>query len=577
MQTRFESTPIMWGGVLYVTSPRNRVLALDPATGATRWTFDPLVNVSRPYAEGLTSRGLSGWTDTASLQHIPCKQRLFLATVDSRLFAIDALRGTLCGEFGNNGVIRLDSHVGLADHEVSPSQYTVTSPPATIGDVVIVGSAVGNNVGSHASSGVVRAFDARTGDLRWSFDPIPRSDDHPARLGWTSKSSQLTGGANVWSIISTDPERDLVFLPTGSAAPDYYGGMRPGRNDFANSVVAVRGSTGEVVWSYQIVHHDLWDYDVAAQPLLVTLRRGFREVPAVVVGTKTGMLFVIDRETGIPLLPVEERQVPRSHVPGEKAWSTQPFPSTLPLLHGTLLTSDSAFGITESDRDFCAATIASLSNQGIFTPPSLQGTLMWPGFWGGINWDGMAWDPHRQLILVTVKRLATVVRLHSRDGLDSKAPDPRSTSQYVPQYGAPYAATRGPLVAPSGVPCTPPPWGSLVAVDLSNESIRWRRPLGTVPWLAHLPRSTEWGSLVFGGPLVTASGLVFIAASQDDRFRAFDIETGNLLWEHALPAGGQASPMTYRYAGRQYVVIAAGCRAGIGSPGDWIVAFALPE
>lgn len=571
---RFEATPLMLAGTLYISTPLNRVLALDPATGATRWSFDPRIDIRRPYAENLTSRGVSAWMDELSLPEAPCARRIFLATVDARLFALNAADGLPCESFGDSGFVRLNVDVGLDLSPVDASRYTVTSPPAVVRDLVVVGSAVGKGWSRGVASGVVRGYDVRTGALRWSFDPIPRTKDHPAWKSWTADAARSTGGANVWSIISADAERDLVFLPIGSAAPESYGGGRPGRNDFANSVVALRASTGKVVWSFQTVHHDLWDYDVAAQPLLVSLRRDGDEIPAVIVANKAGMVFVLHRETGAPLLPVEERRVPTSDVPGETSWPTQPFSVRMPVLHGSPITPDSAFGINDSDRAFCRERITRLRNEGKFTPPSLQGTLVWPGYWGGINWDGMAWDPERQLIVTTVKRLATFVQLHPRD---AEARDRQTGLQRMPQHGEPYSMTRGPLVAPSGIPCTPPPWSLLAAITPADDVVRWKRPLGTVPLLASVRNSKQWGSMVFGGPLATKGGLVFIAASQDDRFRAFDIDSGELLWEHELPAGGQAAPMTYRYRGRQYVVIAAGGRAGIGSPGDWIIAFALPD
>jgi quinoprotein glucose dehydrogenase len=381
----------------------------------------------------------------------------------------------------------------------------------------------------------------------------------------------------VWSLISVDPKRDLLFLPTASAAPDFYGGERPGRNDHANSVVALRASTGTLVWSFQVVHHDLWDYDVAAQPLLATIRRSGQEVPAVIIGTKSGMIFVLHRETGRPLLPIEERVVPPSDVPGESAWPTQPFAMRPPPLLGTRLTADSAFGVDDAERAYCREAIRRLRNEGVFTPPSLRGTLEWPGFWGGINWDGMAWDPERQRLVTTVKRMAMAVRLHRRGDQIAQA-NPNEGREHITQPGTPYTATRMPLIAPSGTPCSPPPWGSLLAVDFSESdaSVRWSRPLGVVPWLRRYPRYREWGSIVFGGVLVTAGGLVFAGASQDGMFRAFDVDDGRQLWEHRLPAEGQATPMTYVVDGQQFIVIAAGGRGRMGSAGGWIVAFSLP-
>lgn len=575
MQTRFESTPLMLDGTLYVSTPRNRVLALDPGTGKKRWTFDPRIDIKRRFTEDLVSRGVATWRDDGGQPADRCRRRILLATIDARLIALDATDGVPCRGFGENGVVRLDIGIDAAA-PIPIGQYAVTSPPAVVGDVVVVGSAFAKSRYKDVYSGVVRAFDVRTGKQRWAFYPIARTTDHPSRDTEPPKAKHEIGGANTWSLISTDVQRDLVFLPTASAAPDFYGGDRLGRNDFANSIVALRGSTGELLWSYQLIHHDVWDYDVAAQPMLATLRQGGRQFPALVVGTKTGMVFVLNRETGAPLLPVEERRVPDSRVIGEATWPTQPFPLTLPSLHGTMLTRDSAFGVTDEERSVCRHWIAGLSNEGIFTPPSFQGTLLWPGVWGGINWDGMAWHPDKQLLVTTVKRLGMVVRLHSRgERLEQKDDDWQPRHEYLAQEGTPYGATLTPLVAPSGTPCTPPPWGLLVAVDLPAGSIRWTRPLGQIPWLRHFRGSQNWGSIVFGGPLITDGGLVFVGASQDDHFRAFDINTGVELWDHLLPAGGQASPMTYVYGGRQYVVIAAGGRAGVGSPGDWIVAFAL--
>lgn len=572
---RFETTPLMRDGTVYLSTPQNRVLALDPATGEERWAFDPQIDITQDYSEDLISRGVSAWNDPDAVTDAVCARRIFLGTVDARLIAVDAATGRPCSDFGEAGTLHLDEGVEVNGRAVDAGNYLVTSPPAVLRDLVIVGSAIGDNRRRDIESGVVRAYDARTGALRWAFDPIPRTPDAPAWAEWAPDAARTTGAANVWSIISVDAQRDLVFLPTGSAAPDYYGGERPGRNDHANSLVALRGTTGEVVWSFQTVHHDLWDYDIAAQPLLVDLRRDGGVVPAVIVGTKTGMLFVLHRETGEPLMPIEERPVPASDVPGETAWPTQPFPVRPAPLHEARLSPDSAFGLTDETRAFCREWIARLRNDGIFTPPSLRGTLIWPGFGGGINWDGMAWDPQRQRVVTTIKRLAMFVQLHARTDFEKALGNRQEGLEYATQGGTAYGMTRMPLVAPDGVPCSPPPWGRITAVDMTAGEVAWQRPLGTLPQVESVPGAADWGSIVFGGPLVTAGGLVFVAASQDDRIRAFDIDSGELLWQDELPAGGQAAPMTYRYRGRQYVVIAAGGRGGIGTAGDYIVAFAL--
>ena len=571
-EVRFEVTPLMRDGALLLSTPRNRVLALDPETGVERWAFDPLVDIERGYSEGLISRGVSAWDDPDPAGE--CRRRVYLTTIDARLIAIDGETGLPCRSFGTDGTIDLTVGVGVNGRQADLGDYLVTSPPAVVGGLVVVGSSVGDNRRRDVESGVVRAYDARSGELRWSFDPVPRHAGDPGADHWTEEAMRTTGGANVWSIISADEERDMVFLPTGSAAPDFYGGDRPGRNDLANSVVALRASTGVMLWSFQVVHHDLWDYDVPAQPLLVDLEREGEAVPAVIVGTKMGHIFALHRETGEPLFPVEERPVPGSRVPGETAWPTQPFPVRPPSLHETELRAEDAWGLTDEDRAFCRSWMQGLENEGIFTPPSLDGIMMWPGFAGGLNWGGMGWDPERQILVTTVKRLAMYLRLHPREEFESL--DRVEGRQYTGQAGTPYGMSRQPLISPSGLPCNPPPFGKLVGVDLLDGTIRWERPLGTIPDLAGVPGSEEWGSLVFGGPLVTAGGLTFVAAGQDDRIRAFATDTGELLWVHELPAGGQAAPMTYAVGGRQYVVIAAGGRGGIGSPGDYITAFALP-
>jgi len=570
---KFETTPLLRDGALLVSTPLNRVLALDPETGAERWAYDPAIDPTANYSEGLISRGVSAWSDPADPSS--CGRRVYVSTVDARLLSLSADNGLPCEDFGVAGTVDLTRGVAINGREVDGGDYLSTSPPAVIGDLVIVGSAIGDNRRRDVESGVVRAYDARSGALRWSFDPIPRGPDHPAAPGWSDEAMRVTGAANVWSIISTDPERGLVFLPTGSAAPDFYGGDRPGRNDFANSVVALHAGTGDVVWSFQVVHHDLWDYDVASQPVLIDLVRSADTIPAVVVGTKMGHIFVLDRETGEPLFPVEERPVPQNNVAGEQSWPTQPFPTLPPPLHSTQISADDAWGITDEDREFCRAWMSQLENEGIFTPPSLTGIMMWPGFAGGMNWGGLGWDPERQILVTTVKRLAMYLQLHTRADFESA---PRVEGrEYTRQEGTPYGMSRQPLVSPSGLPCNPPPFGKLVAVDLSDGTIRWERPLGQIPELAGVPGSEEWGSMVFGGPLVTGGGLTFIGAGQDDRIRAFDTESGDLLWEHELPAGAQAAPMTYRIRGEQYVVIVAGGRAGIGTSGDYVVAFRLPE
>lgn len=563
----FEATPILVDGALVLSTPYNHVIALDPRTGAKRWEWAAGLDLSHGYSE-VTSRGVSAWRDPTAAPGQPCRVRILTGTLDARLVALDAASGAPCPDFGAGGQVDLTRGVDLRDL----GNYQVTSAPAVAGDVVIVGSSIGDNRAVDVERGIVRGFDARSGALRWSWDPIP----------WASGTTPRTGAGNAWSTLSVDEARGLVYVPTGSASPDYYGGVRKGDNRWANSVVALRAATGELVWGFQVVHHDLWDYDVASQPTLFTWRDG---TPAIAITTKMGRVFVLDRVTGAPLIPVEERPAPPSDVPGEEAWPTQPFSAISVGPEG--LRAEDAWGTAEKDRAWCREAIAAARSEGIFTPPSLRGTIVFPGNAGGVNWGSSAYDPGRQLLIMNTNRLAMTVWLIPRADLprSPSATDERIRGELARQTGTPYAMRRAPLLSPSGAPCNPPPWGTLVAVDLFAGRTVWEVPLGSVVpggfkgLLARLfrPELRRSGSPNFGGPIVTAGGLVFTAASMDNHLRAFDAESGKELWKHELPASGQATPMTYRVDGRQYLVIAAGGHGKLGTKqGDYVVAFTLP-
>jgi quinoprotein glucose dehydrogenase len=573
-KSAFQATPILLGDTLYVCSPRDRVFALDPETGAQRWVFDPVLQDSGIW--NFTCRGVAAWRDPRAREGQQCESRIFLGTVDARLFALDAATGRACVAFGDAGVVDLKR--GFAD--TRPGEYGVTSPPTVIGDVVAVGGLVWDGQRADHAPGVVRGFDARTGALRWAWDPVPPGTP-PLPPSPDREAKFHHGTPNAWSIFSTDPERDLLFVPTGNAGPDFFGGERHGLDYYSSSVVALRGSTGELVWHFQTVHHDLWDYDVSSQPLLVDVTKDGATIAAVVQATKMGHVFVLHRETGEPIWPVEERAVPQGDVPGETYAPTQPFPTHPKPLHPGRVAAGDAFGLVPWDRAACRERIAALRNDGIFTPPSREGSLQYPGVAGGMNWGSVAFDAERRLLVTTQGRVAHELRLVPRDSEAARAPRVPFEAVF-PQEGTPWVAREQVLTTPNSpfpIPCTPPPWGTLLAVDLESGEKRWEVPFGTTRGLAPFPFWFEIGLPSMGGPLVTASGLVFIGAAMDGYLRALDIESGEELWRTHLPAGGQATPMTYRLRtdGRQLVVIAAGGHGALGVPlGDSLVAFALP-
>jgi len=583
----FENTPIVVDGTMYISTPFCRVVALDPETGAEKWSYDPRVDTHTIYSEGLINRGVSSWLDPDRKPGEPCHRRIFIGTIDARLIALDAANGKLCTDFGADGQVDLKQGVGeTLDNYGGKTPvriYEETSPPAIIDDLVIVGSGIGDNARVDMPSGVVRAFDARTGTVRWSWNPIPDDPAEPAYKTWSHEIPK-TGAANTWAPISVDPARELVFLPVSSASPDYYGGKRLGSDLYSDAVVALHAKDGKLAWYFQTTHHDLWDYDNPAMPLLCALRRDGAEVPAVVQGTKRGSLFVLNRESGEPIFGVDERAVPQTDVAGEQTSPTQPFPVLPPPLIPQSLGADEAWGITFWDRGRCRKRMAGLRNEGIYTPPSIGGSLVIPGNTGGMNWSGAAFDPVRQLLVTNVNNLPAEVHLIPRAELQAQIETARSRGldlEIAPQTGTPYAMSRVFIRSPLGLPCNPPPWGSLVAVDLATGQIRWSVPLGDLSEALPIPLPrTGWGFPSLGGATVTAGGLVFIAgALLDPHLRAFDLESGKTLWSARLPAPGNATPMTYRVRpnGKQYVVIAAGGHAKAGDKrADSLVAFALP-
>ncbi len=579
--TKFEATSLMVDGMLFLSTPFGQAIALDPETGKALWTYDGHSDRQGDWGD-FANRGVSTWFDASAAAGSLCRRRIFLSTVDARIIALDSKTGALCRRFGKGGTIRLKD--GLHNSPYYAEEYALTSPPAVIHGMIVSGSAVADNNRTNAASGEVRAYDAKTGALRWSWDPIPRDSTDKAWASWRGAMAHTTGAANAWSVIAADSARDLVFVPTGSPSPDYYGGERTGDNLYANSIVALRASTGKVVWYFQTVHHDLWDYDVASPPSLVTIVHNGRRVDVVLQATKSGQLFVLDRSTGVPVFPVEERPVPASRIFGEHASPTQPFNTVIPALSPQRFSLDDVWAPTPDAREACLAQIRPLRNEGPFTPPSFEGSLVMPSNIGGAHWGGLAFDPASQIAVVPVNRIAAYVQLIHLDELDSTQARQNSSrlgDQYTRMHGTPYVMRRRMLTAPNGLPCIPPPWGSLVAINLATGARAWEVPLGDPatlkPELSAISK-TPLGTPNLGGPIVTASGIVFIGATFDHVLRAFDVATGKELWKGPLPGGARATPMTYQLTptGRQFVVIAVGGGDEFGK-GDYVVAFALPR
>lgn len=563
----FETTALFLDGRLYVTTPFNRIIALDPTSGKELWAFDPKLDRAKPYGDGLINRGVAAWRDSKAAKGRACALRLYEATLDARLVSVDAATGQACADFGGTGEVSLRDVARYI-----PGQYHMTSPPIVVDGVVVVGSAIDDNARAEMPSGAVRGFDARNGKLLWTWEPMVK----PAGV---ADKDWKTGAGNAWSVLSADPKRHLVYVPTGSASPDYWGGLRPGDNRWANSVVALDARTGKLSWGFQLVHHDLWDYDTAAAPLVTSLKLHGKATPAVIAGNKTGMVFALDPATGKPVLPVEERPVPQSALYGEKSSPTQPFPTTVPPLVPQSQGPEAAWGLTDADRKACAEAIAGLSGHAMFTPPSEQGILAIPGNVGGINWSGFAWDQTHGWLIVSMTNLPTKVRMISAINF-VKGDHGDLRAETTMQMGTPFALSRAPLRGPMGLPCIKPPFGELMAVDLAAGKIAWRTPLGGLDELAAgLPvGKIAPGSIILGGPIVTAGGLIFQGGTMDKTLRAFSVADGKLLWSAALPASAHATPMTYQAGGKQYVIIAAGGSAKVDEEvqGDAVVAFALP-
>jgi quinoprotein glucose dehydrogenase len=561
-----QSTPILLpeaaGQSLVYCTPFSRVIALDPASGEQRWDFDPHIDLrgSRPFR----CRGVSYAEEPRVAEGSHCRHRLYLATHDRKLWAIDARDGKACGSFGTAGVVELYGEEGYVPGDISSS-----SAPTVAGGLVIVGSGIIDFARATAPRGTVNAIDGLSGKVAWRFDPLV--------------GQPVSGAANVWAPISVDEENGLLYLPTSAPSPDYYGVARPGNNLYANSIVALDLKTGALRWHFQHVRHDLWDYDTPAQPILFEWTKNGESIPALVQVTKQGFVFVFNRLTGESLWEITEQPVPPSQIPGELAAATQPKPIAPPPLIDSFLTPLNVWGLTPWDKGRCAKQVAALNNLGLFTPTSEKLTLMYPGSLGGANWGGGALLADTGILLVNVNNAAFTGQLiptPTGNGAQSRTDHPeRGQRMRVTMQGTPYTVEIGALVSPLGIPCNAPPWGKLLAVDLYKGTIKWQAALGSVHEMGPVsaPFHIEWGTPNLGGGIATSGGLFFIGATMDRQIRAFDVSNGETLWKYTLPNDATATPMTYDYKGRQYVVINAGGHSMFQRGyGDYLYAFALP-
>ncbi len=565
-ETTYEVTPLMVGDTLYICTPHHLVIALDAQSGAERWRFDPQIpaDTSRQHQ---TCRGVS--YHAAAADEGPCSRRLFLPTADARLIALSAETGETCTDFGDEGTVNL--WTGMPFDQAG--FYYATSPPVVTQDEIVVGGAVNDNVSTTLPAGVVRAYDVNTGELLWNFDSGAPEATAPIEAGETyTKNSP-----NSWSVSSVDEALGLVYVPLGNQSPDQWGGDRSEAVErFSSSITALDLKTGEVRWVFQTVHHDLWDMDVPAQPSLLDLQSAEGTVPALVAPTKQGDIYVLDRRDGTPLLPVREVPSPQGAAEGDWVADTQPVSALS--FEPPALTETDMWGMTPFDQLACRIAFQGYRYEGRYTPPSEQGTLVYPGNFGVFNWGAVAVDPQRQVVIGTPGYLAFVSRLIPREDDETNYVS-KGKPGLNENYGAPYAAVLKPFVSPLGLPCQAPPWGYIAAADLQTGETVWMHPNGTIRDRAPVPLPFEMGVPDLGGPVVTGGGVAFISGTLDYYARAYDVTTGAQLWSYRLPAGGQATPMTYRAPdGRQMVIVVAGGHGSLGTKeGDSILAFALPQ
>lgn len=568
-ETTYQVTPLKVADSVYLCTPHNIAIALDARSGEERWRFDAASGME-PDRQHQTCRGVTYWADPTATQGAACAARVYMPTADARLIALDAATGQLCPSFGDGGEISL-----LPGMPYQPAGYYYsTSPPVAVDGKIIIGGAVNDNFSTRSPSGVIRAYDIRTGQLIWNWDSGNPDQTEPIDIAGGATYS--ANSPNSWSVFSYDPALGLVYIPLGNKVPDQLGQGRSAADEaHSSSVVALDIVTGRKRWVFQTVHHDLWDMDVPAQPVLIDLDLPQGRVPALVQPTKQGDVYVLNRATGTPLLPVSQRPAPSGAISDEWTAPTQPVSALS--FEPTELTEAAMWGVTPFDQLACRIQFHRLAYRGRYTPPSLEGTIVHPGNFGVFNWGSVAVDPVRQVMFGMPTALPFTARLVPAAEIPPKGEDEKASEQGLNRNeGAAYGVFMGPFLGPLGVPCSAPPWGSVAGADLRSGEVIWRHRNGTVRDMTPLPLPFRTGVPGIGGPIITAGGVAFLAASVDDYLRGYDLTSGAEIWRARLPAGGQATPMTYAIDGRQYVLIVAGGHGSVGTrAGDYVIAYAL--
>lgn len=568
-ETTYQVTPLKIGNTLYICTPHNWAIAIDAATGKEKWKYDPNVGLN-PDRQHQTCRGVSYYAEPNAAEGTACAQRVYLPTSDARLIALDAATGQVCTSFADQGVLHLEQGM-----KYNPAGYYYsTSPPVIAAGKIIIGGAVNDNYSTQEQSGVIRAFDVNSGALVWNWDSGNPAKTEPIAAGET----YTTNSPNSWSVFSYDEGLGLVYIPLGNQVPDQLGmGRSENVEKYSSSIVALDINTGKDRWVRQTVHHDLWDMDVPAQPVLLDITKDGQTIPALVGPTKQGDIYVLDRRTGEPLLPITEEPAPGGAIPEDFTSPTQP--TTALSFKPEPLQEKDMWGVSMFDQLACRIRFHQLNYKGRYTPPSLTGSIIYPGNFGTFNWGSVAVDPERQVMFGMPTYLAFTSQLVPRADIPPKGQDEKGSEQGLNRNdGAPYGVFMGPFLGPLKIPCQAPPWGYVTGADLRTGDIAYKHKNGTVYDMTPLPLPFKVGVPGIGGPMITKGGVAFLGAAVDNYLRAYDLTTGKQLWEARLPAGGQATPMTYALeGGKQYVVMVAGGHGSVGTKaGDYVIAYTLP-